>query len=171
MRAAGDHEDVHHTLLPLTLAVGLVRNKIYDDRPLTDQGRDGDFNMLANLIAEAVPIYEYSLDASRPPRAVRRHELAGGMFRKGAQELHFIDGRPPLRHMAVNATDLECVLALLREPQRAAQIQARFVRRRAQKTRARSALLQEQAAALRHHAKQLRAPVEEEETPPLSSVA
>jgi hypothetical protein len=170
MRAPGDHEDVPHALLPLTLAVGLVRNKIYNDRSLTDQGREGDLNMLANLIAEVVPLYEYSIDPSRLPRALRRHELVGGLFRDGAKELRFIDGRAPLRHMAVNATDLECVLALLREPERAARIRARFVRRRAQKIRARSELLLAQAAALRHAAKQFRSGTEEEETP-LSSAA
>jgi hypothetical protein len=114
MRAAYDHEDVPHTLLPLVLAVGLVRHKVYDDQPLTDQGREGDFSMLANFMAEIIPIYEYSLDASRSPRVLGKHELGGGMFRDGAKELRFIDGRPPLLHMAVNATDVECVLSLLR---------------------------------------------------------
>jgi hypothetical protein len=170
MPSPEDHEDFPHTLLPLTLAVGLVRNRIYDDRPLTDQGREGDFNMLANVIAEAIPIYEYSVDASRPPRPIQRHQLVGGMFREGAQELHFIDGRPPLRHMAVNAIDLECVLALLREPEHAAQIRARFIRRRAQKIRAHSGLLRTQAKALRHDAMQLRSQIEADKAP-LSGVA
>jgi hypothetical protein len=162
MRAAYDHEDVPHTLLPLVLAVGLVRHKVYDDQPLTDQGREGDFSMLANFMAEIIPIYEYSLDASRSPRVLGKHELGGGMFRDGAKELRFIDGRPPLLHMAVNATDVECVLSLLREPERAAQIHAHFVRRRAQKLRARSALLQKEAEALRHHAQRLRAAAPQE---------
>jgi hypothetical protein len=156
MHAAGEHDDVQHTLLPLTFAVGLVRHRAYQDRPLTDQGREGDLNVLAGFIAAVVPIYEYALDARKAPRALRKHELEGGMFRDGAKELRFIDGRPPVRHMAVNATDVECVLALLRDPRHAAQISSRFVRRRAEKLRERSRRLQAAAAELRRASMQFR---------------
>ena len=120
MHAAGEHDDVQHTLLPLTLAVGLVRNRAYQDRQLTNQGREGDLNALAGFIAAMVPVYDYTLDARKAPRALRKHELEGGMFRDGARELRFIDGRPSLRHMAVSATAVEWVLALLRDPRQAA---------------------------------------------------
>jgi len=38
-------------------------------------------------------VYEYSTDASTAPRALRTAELEGGMFRNGAKELRFVDGR------------------------------------------------------------------------------
>jgi hypothetical protein len=158
MGSPGDHEDVPHTLLPLTLAVGLVRNKAYADRSLTNQGREGDFNMLAGFIASTVLVYEYSLDPSKPPRPLRAPELEGGFFRAGAKELQFIDGRPTLHHLAVNATDLESVVAVLLHPQRAAQIRSGYIRKRAQKLRERSRRLQQHAAELRRDATSRREP-------------
>ena len=151
-----EHDDVPHTLIPLSLAVGLVRHKGgYAERQVTEQGREGDFNMLAGFIAATVPLYEYSTDASTPPRALQKAELEGGMFRNGAKELRFIDGRATKRCLAVNATDVECILALLRDPQNTAQIRSRFVRQRAQQIRARSNRLKETAAALRREARDL----------------
>lgn len=151
-----EHDDVPHTLIPLSLAVGLVRHKGgYAERQVTEQGREGDFNMLAGFIAATVPLYEYSTDASTAPRALRKAELEGGMFRNGAKELRFIDGRATKRCLAVNATDVECILALLRDPQNTAQIRSRFVRQRAQQIRARSNRLKEIAAALRREARDL----------------
>jgi hypothetical protein len=152
-----EHDATPHTLIPLTLAVGLVRHKGgYAERQVTEQGRDGDFNMLAGFIAATVTLYEYSTDASTAPRALKKAELEGGMFRNGAKELRFIDGRATKRCLAVNATDVECILALLRDPQNTAQIRSRFVRQRAQQLRARSNRLIEIAAELRREASDLR---------------
>jgi hypothetical protein len=152
-----EHDDIPHTLLPLTLAVGLVRHKGgYAERQVTEQGPEGDFNMLAGFIAATVPLYEYSTNASTAPRALRKAELEGGMFRNGAKELRFIDGRATKRCLAVNATDVECILALLRDPQNTAQIRSRFVRQRAQQIKARSTRLIEISAVLRREARDLR---------------
>jgi hypothetical protein len=152
----GDHEDLAHTLIPLGLAVGLVRSKVYAERKLTGQGYRGDLNVLASFVAGTVPVYEYVTDPSRAPRALRRSELEGGLFRDGGKELSFIDGRATKRFLAVNALDVECVTSLLREPERAPQIRSRFVRLRAQKLRARAASLKNQAAALRRESMRLR---------------
>ena len=114
MARLGNHEDVSHSLIPLALALGLIRHKAYGDRPLTSQGRDGDFNMLAGVVASLVTLYEYASDPSQPPRVLGKRELDGGIFREGGKELRFIDGRPAKRYLAINATDVECILALLK---------------------------------------------------------
>jgi len=156
MASPGDHEDVPHTLIPLGLAVGLVRSKVYADRRLTDQGPEGDLNILASFVAGTVAVYEYATDPSRAPRVLRRSELEGGIFRDGGKELRFIDGRATKRYLAVNALDVECVTSLLRDPERAVRIRSRFVRLRARKLRDRAAWLRDRAAALRREALRLR---------------
>jgi len=154
----GEHDDVPHCLIPLELAVSLIRSKVYAGRTMTDQGRDGDSNMLANFIAGTVPVYEYSEDPSEAPRALRKVELEGGLFRDAARELRFIDGRATKRYLALNAVDVECVTLLLQEPERATLIHSRFVRLRAQKLRRRAAVLSDRAAVLRRQAALLRSP-------------
>jgi len=156
MANPGDHEDVPHTLIPLGLAVGLIRSKVYAGAKLTDQGEKGDLNALASFVAATVPIYEYTADPSRAPRALLRTELEGGMFRDGGKELRFIDGRATKRYLALNALDVECVRSLLHEPERALRIRSRFVRLRAQKLRARATWLRGRASALRNEALDLR---------------
>jgi hypothetical protein len=161
MASPGDHEDVPHTLIPLGLAVGLVRSKVYAERKLTDQGQKGDLNALASFVAATVPIYEYTTDPSKAPRALLMSELEGGMFRDGGKELCFIDGRATKRYLAANALDVECVTSLLREPEHAVRIRSRFVRLRARKLRDRAAWLRGQAAALRLESFHLRSRAEE----------
>lgn len=147
MANPGDHEDVPHTLIPLGLAVGLIRSKVY---------ADGDLNALASFVAATVPIYEYATDPSQAPRALLKDELEGGMFREGGKELRFIDGRATKRYLALNALDVECVTSLLREPEHALRIRSRFVRMRAQKLRARATWLRNRASALRGESLDLR---------------
>lgn len=161
MANPGDHEDVPHTLIPLGLAVGLVRSKVYAERRLTGQGLKADLNVLASFIAGTVPVYEYATDPSKAPRALRRSELEGGMFRDGGKELFFIDGRATKRYLAVNAVDVECVTSVLRDPERAVQIRSRFVRLRARKLRDRAAWLRDRAAALRRESLHLRSRAED----------
>jgi len=156
MANPGDHEDVPHTLIPLGLAVGLIRSKVYDDGKTTGQGHGDDLSALASFVAATVPIYEYATDPSKAPRALLRSELEGGMFRDRAKELRFIDGRATKRFLAVNALDVECVMSLLHDPERALRIRSRYVRLRAQKLRARAAWLRNRALALRLESLHLR---------------
>jgi hypothetical protein len=158
MSRFGNHSDVPHTLLPLELAVGLIREKVYGKERLTLQGREGDYNVLASFIAAVVPVYEYSRDPALPPRVLRKNELDGGMFRDRARELRFIDGRATKRQLAVNALDVECVASMLKDPANTAQIHSRFVRKRAQRIRERSKELQAEAAQARREAALLRSP-------------
>jgi hypothetical protein len=149
-------DDGAHALIPLALAVGVVRNKAYDDRQVTNQGREGDLNMLAGFIAATVPLYEYTRDPSDLARAIPRWEIQGGMFRDGGRVLRFVDGRSAKRDLAVNATDIACVVALLKDPQHSVMARSRFARRWAQEVKAYSIRLKEQATELRRVAHQRR---------------
>jgi hypothetical protein len=158
MANPGDHEDVPHTLIPLGLAVGLIRSKVYAEGKSTDRdtGHTVDLNALASFVAATVPVYEYESNPSKAPRALGKAELEGGMFRDGAKELRFIDGRATKRYLALNALDVECVTSLLREPEHAVRIRSRYVRMRAQKLRTRATWLRNRASALRNEAVDLR---------------
>jgi len=148
---------VSHSVIPLALAVGVVRNKTYEAGHAAGEGSEGELNMLAAFIAATVTIYEYVADGSAALRALARHELDGGLFRQAGRELRFIDGRPAKHELAVNATDVACVVSLLKDPDHAARIRSGFVRKRAQEIKAQSRQLIEQAGELRRAAAHSRA--------------
>jgi hypothetical protein len=152
----GDDTDLPHTLMPLTLALALLRQRVYADRQITNEGPVGDLNMLANFAAGAVPLYEYSSDPSQPPQLLEKAALDGGIFREGGRELRFLDGRPPKLLLAMSGTDLECATALLKNPEQAAQIRAQFERVKAQKLKTKARMLKAEAARFRAEAKQSR---------------
>jgi hypothetical protein len=126
----------------------LLRHRVYGERQVTDQGRAGDFSMLAYFIAGVVRLYEYFDDPSTPPRRLGKATLEGGLFREGGKELRFLDGRPAKRFLAVSDKDLECATALLKDPEHAAQIRSRFERFKAQKLKARARTLRAESAQL-----------------------
>jgi hypothetical protein len=97
-------EDLPHTLLPLRLAAELIFSKVYEGRVVTS--REEALDSIASTIAVLVPIYEYSADSQQPARRLSRVELEGGMFKGGARELRFIDGREPRLSLAVAANDV-----------------------------------------------------------------
>lgn len=137
-----DH--LSHRLMPLELAVMLVRNKVYGSRPGAPSSEP---NAIARFIAASVPIYECSKDPSRRPSAVRRDH--DGLFRKGGRELHFLDGRPIKKDLAVKADDVACVIAMLRDPEHAADIRAEALKTQAQPVQDRAAELKSQCENLR----------------------
>jgi len=137
-----DH--LSHRLMPLELAVMLVRNKVYASRPGAPSSEP---NAIARFIAASVPIYECSKDPSRRPSAVRRDH--DGLFRKGGRELHFLDGRPIKKDLAVKADDVACVIAMLRDPEHAADIRAEALKTQAQPVQDRAAELKSQCENLR----------------------
>jgi hypothetical protein len=152
-----DH--LSHSLMPLELAVTLVRNNVYASRPGAPSSEP---DAIARFIAASVPIYECSKDPSTRPSAVRRDH--DGLFRKGGRELHFLDGRPIKKDLAVKADDVECVIAMLRDPERAADIrgealeaQARPVQDRAAELKSQSKNLRVRCQALSRQCQELRA--------------
>ena len=152
-RPIGEHDDVPHTLIPLPLAVGLIRAKVYGERAGLQHGQ---LDALAAFVAGTVLLYEFAADPSRPPHPLTSDEIEGGLFREGGRELRYLDGRAARRNLAVNAIDVECVMALLKDPQRAAATRSRYVRLRSQKLKARSLRLRADAARLRDEAGALR---------------
>jgi len=113
---SADH--LAHALVPMSLAVTLVRAKSQRLRP---SAASSDLDSIATFIAATVPIYEYSDDPSVLPRMLL-DSLSGGLFRNGGRELHFLDGRPTITLLAVQAEDVARVIAMLNqaEPQPAA---------------------------------------------------
>ena len=104
--------DLPHTLLPLRLAAELIFSKVYEGRVVTS--REEALDSIASTIAVLAPIYEYSTDSQQPARRLSRIELEGGMFKGGARELRFIDGRPPRHSLAVAANDVTHTIETLK---------------------------------------------------------
>jgi len=146
MATVGDRDEVRHSLIPLTLAVELIRHKVHGERPPAHRNAHADLDALACFIAGSMML--------------ARQELEGGLFRNGAKELHFLDGRASKRLLAVTALDLECATAVLADPAHAARIRSRFYRVRAQRLKARAVVLKDKAEGLRREVKELRAAFE-----------
>ena len=101
-----------HSLVPLKLAAELIFSKVYEGRTIA--ARAPLLDSIASTISVLSPIYEYNTDPSRPPRLLTRMEIEGGMFRGGAEQMRFIDGRPPLSSLAVSADDLAATIDALK---------------------------------------------------------
>jgi hypothetical protein len=111
-RVSEEPDDLPHTLLPLRLAAELIFSKVYEARVVTN--REEALDSIASTIAVLAPIYEYSADSHRPARRLSRVELEGGMFKGGARELRFIDGRAPRVSLAVAANDVTHTIETLK---------------------------------------------------------
>ena len=93
------------------MAVVVLREKLARAHPMTASQR-ADANALAALIAGAMRLYECAEDPAKPPRLVR-HDPRKGSFRDAGRELHFFDGTPAKRRLAVQADELAAVIAKL----------------------------------------------------------
>jgi hypothetical protein len=100
-----------HGLLALPLAVVVLREKLARAHPLS-ANQQADANALAALIAGAMRLYECAEDPAAPPSLVR-HDPRKGAFRNDGRELHFFDGTPAKRRLAVQADELAAVIAKL----------------------------------------------------------
>ena len=147
----GQDTQFQHSLVPLVLAVSLVRAKISADAPNTPPDADG----LATFIASAVPIFEYFEDPNWYPRWLGR-AWQDGVFRQGGAELRFIDGRRSKRLLAVQAHDVECVIDMLNHPDHARLIRARVLICASTKAKRNSQTTRKEAATLRADARQAR---------------
>jgi hypothetical protein len=156
MATVGDHDEVRHSLIPLGLAVDLIRHKVHGERPPAQRNAEADLNALASFMAATMTLYEYDGDPSRPARTLAPRELEGGLFRNGGKELQFLDGRATKRLLAVTALDVECATALLADPEHAARIRSRFFRLKAQRLKAHAVALKSEAQRLRREVQELR---------------
>jgi len=107
----GSTEPSVHGLITLALAILLVREEVFHARPSSTQ-EQADANTLAAWIAGSIQLWECAEDPAVPPRLVR-HDPRKGRFRNDGRELHFFDGTPAIRRLAVQADELAAVIARL----------------------------------------------------------
>ena len=106
-------ESERHSLMPLDLAAEVIRQKVYADR-VPGLGREPLLDSIAVTISVVATVYEYDPHEASPPRALSRLELNRGIFKGGAKELRFIDGRPAVRCLAVTSADIAQTIEALK---------------------------------------------------------
>ena len=147
----GQDDRLPHTLVPLALAVTLVQSRFSASTlPVSTEP-----NAIATFIASTVPIWEYSDDARHVPKPLP-NPIRAGVFRDGGRELIFLDGRPSKFRLAVQVNDVDCVVEMLKHPERALRIRNRVIRdlartliQKARSLRTASAKIVNDAEALR----------------------
>jgi hypothetical protein len=107
-----------HSLVPLDLAADLIRVRVYGEKALRSSGREQLLNSIATTIAVVAGIYEYTPEQPARVQRLSRSELEAGVFKGGAKELRFLDGRAPRGPLAVTPNDIEVTVEAL---QRAAR--------------------------------------------------
>jgi hypothetical protein len=94
-------------LVPLNVAARLVFQKVYlpFHHPQAGPGAD-QLNGVASALCGLAPVYVLG-ERGGAPRKLSADDLSGGLFRGGARELLFLDGRESIRNLAVSAAGLE----------------------------------------------------------------
>lgn len=108
-------ENPRQDLIPLALAVRIVYLQTPNSRPAAHVMERLD--AVAYSLAEVGAIYAI-VGQYRLARRLSREELAAGIFRHGATELHFLDDRPMLTNLAVTRESVKKsikVIAITRE--------------------------------------------------------
>ena len=93
----------HHDLVPLPFAARVVY-LLAHGLPLPEEHLMERLNGLAYSLAGETTLY--AVDGEQV-RALRKAELADGLFRNGAAEFQFIDERPPIQHIGVTRDGVE----------------------------------------------------------------
>jgi hypothetical protein len=105
-----------HDMVPLELAVLTIFRSVYDklERGQADRARQAShLDALAYTVAALRPLYAYEADGSAL-RRIYGEELSNGLFRGGGKEMHFLDGRCPIRGVAVAAEHIPLVIQALK---------------------------------------------------------
>lgn len=155
----GLRDQFPHTLVPLDLAVLIVQQGVYGENK-TACGADP--NAIASYIAATVPLYEVAKTATTAPRIlINIHHEA--VFNEGGKELVFLDGRRSTHLLAIPARDVPCIIAMLKEPQRAQVIRREAIKetsrrlvKQSRELRTRRSKLVEQLKAQMTRSEQLR---------------
>lgn len=100
-----------HDLVPLPFAARVVY-LLAHGMPLPEEHLLERLNGLAYSLAGETTLY--AVDGAEV-RALPKEELAGGLFRNGAAEFHFIDERPPIQHLGVTRDGVEKTAARVAE--------------------------------------------------------
>ena len=97
-----------HDLIPLELAARAVHKRAYGNVGVATSSSE-QLNGLAYAMAGLIPIF--AVDAE--PRQISPDHLLQGFFRGGAKELHFLDGRPAMKRLAVLSEGVDKVVESL----------------------------------------------------------
>ena len=103
----GDFAD---TLVPLELATPLIFWEVYGFMGSVDE-----LNGLAMAVAALATVYQSNKESPTVARVIPPSVMFSGMFRKGGEELRFVDGRAPLHSLGVKAEDVSYVIEVLRQ--------------------------------------------------------
>jgi hypothetical protein len=101
-------------LLPLNVAARRVFQQVYlpFHHPQAGPGPD-QLNGVASALCGLAQVY--ALDERGAARRLSAADLSGGLFRGGARELLFLDGRESIRNLAVSRLEVERAARALHE--------------------------------------------------------
>ena len=99
-------------LVPVALAARMVYQRAYGMPPPEPHLADR-LNGLAYGLARRGGLYAIE-EGKSAPRRLWREELAGAYFRHGGKELHFLDERAPILHIAVGRDSIDSAVEDLR---------------------------------------------------------
>lgn len=102
-------------LVPLNVAARLIFQRVYLPLHHPQAGPAPDqLNGVANTLCGLAPVYVLG-ERGSAARRLSPDDLSGGLFRGGARELLFLDGRESIRNLAVSAAEVERAAQKLRE--------------------------------------------------------
>ena len=104
-----DHAGFAHELVPLALATRLVCARAYGSGARMTLPR---LTGIAHTMAALIPLYARAR-GEHDFRRLAEEELLSGFFRKDGGELHFRDGRAPLRDIAATHHGIDEVVRVL----------------------------------------------------------
>jgi hypothetical protein len=101
-------------LVPLNVAARRIFQQVYlpFHHPQAGPGPD-QLNGVASALCGLAALY--ALDERGAPRKLSADDLSGGLFRGGARELLFLDGRDSIRNLAVRGAEVEGAARALRD--------------------------------------------------------
>jgi hypothetical protein len=133
---------LRHSLVPLDLAVLLVRDGVYGESGQGPWALSFDADTVATFIASTVPVYAYSDDPSVRPRILKRSQRTGWL--KSGERL------------GIQANDVMSVIAMLEQPERAVEIRGKAVLKEARRLGAECQRLRQRFLALQREFRRLR---------------
>jgi len=100
--------------MPLASAARVIEEKVYPYDPRCIPERAAG---IAHALGALIPLFVYKVDGANV-RRLTDAELEGGLFGYGGEDLHFLDGRAPITHIAVERSRMAEVIAMLQSCQR-----------------------------------------------------
>lgn len=107
---------VRQGLVSLAVAARMVHRRAFPHKYAIAEPvvAPAQLDILAQMIANLAPVYTVNYRSARF-RQLTEEELEGAVFRGGACEIAFRDGRPPIRYLAARVETTSLVARRLRE--------------------------------------------------------